>query len=120
MTDVTGFGLVGHLREMLAASKADAHPDLPRIPFTTPRCCLAKSDWLPHCSPKNLTLAATSGVEVDPSTAALLFDPQTSGGLLAAHAEACVAALRRTGTRMPPSEEQLVRSGFAAAASPLR
>jgi selenide, water dikinase len=101
MTDVTGLGLVGHLGEMLAASKADAQLDLPRIPLYDGTLALAREGLASTPVPESLTLAAILRTEVEPTTAAVLFDPQTSGGLLAgvpaARAEACVDALQQNG-----------------------
>jgi selenide,water dikinase len=97
-TDVTGFGLAGHLLEMLRASGVGAMlwPDqLPALPGAVE---LAAHGVASTLAPENRRLLP--GVEITPR-AALLFDPQTSGGLLAGIAgdrvETCVAALRSQG-----------------------
>jgi len=97
-TDVTGFGLTGHLLEMLRASGVGAvlWPDqLPALPGAVE---LAAHGVASTLAPENRRLLP--GLENTPR-AALLFDPQTSGGLLAGIAgdcaEACVAALRSQG-----------------------
>lgn len=101
MTDVTGFGLIGHLGEMLAASGADAALDLAALPFYDGAQALARAGIASTLLPENLALAGLLRGEADAATRALLFDPQTSGGLLAGVppecAEACVAALRAAG-----------------------
>ena len=97
-TDVTGFGLAGHLSEMLRASGVGAvlWPD--RIPALPGALELAAHGVESTLAPENRRLLP--GIEIVPRTA-LLFDPQTSGGLLAGiawdHAEACVVALRSQG-----------------------
>lgn len=86
-TDVTGFGLLGHLWEMASRSGVSvtvSAASLPLLPGA--RECTAMGvhtggegrnrDWVGD----NLVVAST----VDPDVAALAFDPQTSGGLLLA------------------------------------
>jgi selenide,water dikinase len=101
MTDVTGFGLVGHLGEMLAASGADATLDLAAVPLYPGAHELAREGIASTLLPENLTLATLLRGDSDAATRAVLLDPQTSGGLLAgipaASAEACVAQLRQAG-----------------------
>jgi selenide,water dikinase len=101
MTDVTGFGLVGHLAEMLTASGADAALDLTRLPLYDGALALARAGIASTLLPENLALGRLVRGETDATTRALLFDPQTSGGLLAGIpsecVEACVAALRAAG-----------------------
>ena len=97
MTDITGFGLVGHLGEMLAASGVDAAIDLEALPLYAGALALARAGIASTLLPENLSLAGLLRGETDATTRAILFDPQTSGGLLAGipaeRAEACVAAL---------------------------
>jgi selenide,water dikinase len=101
MTDVTGFGLAGHLAEMLRASGCGARVSLAAVPVLTGAGALLAAG---HES----TLAAANRAAVaglvhcdDSPRAALLFDPQTAGGLLAAvpgdDAEGLVAELRAAG-----------------------
>ncbi len=101
MTDVTGFGLVGHLGEMLAASGADAEIDLSAVPIYAGALALAKAGVASTLLPANLAQRGLLRGAVDEAAKALLFDPQTSGGLLASvpleAAAACVAALRSDG-----------------------
>ena len=97
-TDVTGFGLTGHLMEMLRASRVGATiwPDyVPALPGALE---LAAHGVASTLAPENFRVLANAAA--DPR-AALLVDPQTSGGLLAGiapdRAEACVDALRVAG-----------------------
>src|SRR5262245_50951380 len=100
-TDVTGFGLIGHLIEMVRASDVDATVAIDRVPLLEGARETVELGIFSSLQPQNVRLRrAIAEVE----TAAkhplypLLFDPQTSGGLLAAvplgEAERCVAALR--------------------------
>jgi len=101
MTDVTGFGLVGHLGEMLAATGVEAALDLETLPLYDGALALARAGIASTLLPENLSLAGLFRQDVDVATRAILFDPQTSGGLLAGipaeRADACVAALRAAG-----------------------
>ena len=85
MTDVTGFGLAGHLWEMLAPSGLCATLHRDALPFYPGAETLAQQGLRASLFPANR--AALAGVlefaETD-ATAALLCDPQTAGGLLAA------------------------------------
>ncbi len=101
MTDVTGFGLVGHLGEMLAASGVQAELDLDAVPLYRDALNLARQGIASTLLPENLTLARLLRAPLDDATRAVLFDPQTSGGLLAGmprqHADECIAALHAAG-----------------------
>jgi selenide,water dikinase len=87
MTDVTGFGLLGHLLEVCRASGAGASIDFARIPLLPDALDLAKRGHVTGASDRNfdgygsqVTIAPKHGAIVQ----ALLTDPQTSGGLLVA------------------------------------
>jgi selenide,water dikinase len=94
-TDVTGFGLAGHLREMLVASDLGAMLFAEALPVLDGARELARAGVASTMAPANATAA---GVE-NP----LLVDPQTSGGLLAGipphRATDCLDALEKTGHR---------------------
>ena len=105
MTDVSGFGLAGHLGEMLKASRAAAELDLAAIPLYAGARDLAKAGIASTLLPEN---RAGGGIirnafdgDLNKVAGALLFDPQTAGGLLAGIPEGssaeCVAALRDAG-----------------------
>jgi selenide,water dikinase len=85
VTDVTGFGLAGHLLEMLAASNAAAEIDLDRIPLLVGVVELIEQRIESTLAPANRhverSIDAEGRVRASPHYAAL-FDPQTSGGLL--------------------------------------
>ncbi|HEX5811933.1 MAG TPA: selenide, water dikinase SelD [Pseudonocardia sp.] len=83
-TDVTGFGLLGHLVKMAAASRVDAVLDVAAVPVLPGLRALAESGILPGGSKRNRDWVAPSvdagGYgEID---VLLLADAQTSGGLL--------------------------------------
>lgn len=102
MTDVTGFGLLGHLREMLEVSGVAARINAatcPRYPGVDELIAAGIGSTL---LPDNLAFAdRVGGPGATDKTLALLFDPQTSGGLLAGvpaeHAISALEALRATG-----------------------
>ena len=100
-TDVTGFGLAGHLLEMLDASGVDAALDAGAIPALPGALALLEAGHRSTLHPANEKAGLRVEGEGDPLRRALLFDPQTAGGLLAgvpyAQAEACVEALRADG-----------------------
>ncbi len=85
MTDITGFGLLGHLLEITRASKLAARVELARLPMFPGVGELAKDGHITGASERNW---ASYGSEVQLADGiadwqrALLTDPQTSGGLL--------------------------------------
>ena len=101
-TDVTGFGLLGHLVEMLRAGGVDAELDLAAIPRLPGADALFERGFRSSLHAANAAFAiALNGLDPDDPRAALLIDPQTSGGLLAAvptdRATGCAAALAAAG-----------------------
>jgi selenide,water dikinase len=104
-TDVTGFGLLGHLLEMLSASRADARLDPERIPVLDGALSLLRDGTTSsmHAGNAGALAALTGEAAQDAALAALLIDPQTAGGLLAGvpadHAVECLAELQRLGYR---------------------
>jgi selenide,water dikinase len=102
MTDVTGFGLAGHLLEMLDAAGLGASLSLAAVPLLPGAGALAAAGQASSLAPANraATLGRVTGPVSDPR-AALLWDPQTCGGFLAAvpadGAAALVADLRAMG-----------------------
>jgi selenide,water dikinase len=103
-TDVTGFGLIGHLAEMTTASEVDVELFVAGIPFLDGARETAAAGILSSLQPANL---ASERAIRDPDKHCnrpeypLLFDPQTAGGLLAgvpeASVEACLSQLRDNG-----------------------
>jgi selenide,water dikinase len=102
-TDVTGFGLLGHLHEMLVASGVAAEVDASAVPFLPGALDLAAEGVVPGGTRRNASFLA-EWVDQDLGEAAwlALADAQTSGGLLLAvnpdKAGALVAALGRQNT----------------------
>ena len=94
LTDVTGFGLLGHLLEICRGSHAGATIDFARVPLHPGTLDLARTGLYTGASGRNW--AAYGGdVDLQPGVGdaerALLTDPQTSGGLLVACAPDAVA-----------------------------
>ena len=86
-TDVTGFGLLGHLRSMLRASGTSATLNAAAVPLIEGATELAKGGHVPGGSTRNLEDlhdAVTFSESVDPILHILLADAQTSGGMLMA------------------------------------
>lgn len=103
-TDITGFGLLGHLLEMVQASQAAIELDLQAIPVLTGAKETLQINIFSSLYPQNLA-AARQIHNLDKVAShplyPLLFDPQTSGGLAATlpveQVESCLAALKRSG-----------------------
>ena len=104
-TDVTGFGLLGHLHNMLNASGVSAELDASAVPLLPHAAELAERGAIPGGTKRNrdaLGAHVTFAASVSETMRVLLFDAQTSGGLLIAvaadRADALIAALRRERT----------------------
>jgi len=91
-TDVTGFGLMGHAREMALASKVTIQIDPRAIQFLPGAVEYARLGAIPG-GLKNNREFASSCVEGTSEFEDLLYDPQTSGGLLIALPEQDAALL---------------------------
>ena len=101
-TDVTGFGLVGHLLEMLKGQKVGVELDMEAIPVLPGVAETLEKGIFSSLYPENLQLSASIQNREQASLHPLyplLFDPQTSGGLLATvpaeSASACLNALQQ-------------------------
>lgn len=84
MTDVTGFGLAGHLLEILQASSLAANLHWPAVPLMAGAQALADQGYGSSIAPANRAavdwqMTLPLGLDVS-----LIYDPQTAGGLLAA------------------------------------
>jgi selenide,water dikinase len=117
-TDVTGFGLLGHLLEMLSASGVNAVLDPAAIPALDGALdLLARGVASSLAAANRAALSALVAEEGGPSDpiAALLVDPQTAGGLLAGvpaeYAAACLAELGALGCRAAEIGVVVPRSG---------
>ena len=84
-TDVTGFGLAGHLLQMVQGSGVSAEIDLSRVPvFAAVKTCIEEDIW-PGAVEHNQEYAMAWVQVDDPGvqrSLPILYDPQTSGGLL--------------------------------------
>ena len=106
MTDVTGFGLLGHLVEMVRASAVDAVLNMERLPLLPGALEVVQQGIFSSLQPQNIRLrrAIREGEQAARHPYyALLFDPQTAGGLLASipaeQAQACLRELQALGYR---------------------
>ena len=107
-TDITGFGLLGHLVEMIKPSQVDVSIDLPAVPILDGALETLRLGIMSSLQPANVRLrrAIRNSDQVSHHERyPLLFDPQTSGGLLAsvpaANVERCL--------------EELISSGYESA-----
>ena len=87
LTDVTGFGLLGHLLEMCRGARLGARVSMSRVPLLANALALASAGHITGASARNWS-SYGDDVRLAPQLAevhkALLCDPQTSGGLLIA------------------------------------
>jgi selenide,water dikinase len=87
LTDVTGFGLLGHLLEICKGSGVAASVDWKSLPVLPGALDLAREGFFTGASGRNFGGYGTRvslGSTIDDAGKALLTDPQTSGGLLVA------------------------------------
>lgn len=89
-TDITGFGLLGHIAEMIDGTDTTVTIEADKVPVLTEAYEFAAMGFVPMGAHKNRTfrkemVAAPAGF--DPVLRDILFDPQTSGGLLVGCAE---------------------------------
>jgi len=95
-TDVTGFGLIGHAREMALASHVTLEVEVDHVRFLPGALDYARQGALPSGLNNNREFASCqveSVREIAREVEALLYDPQTSGGLLITLPEADAGAL---------------------------
>jgi len=133
-TDVTGFGVLGHLLEMVrasspssssssaaASSSVDVHLSLDALPCLAGAVDTVRLGIFSSLQPANLRLkraVANEADALDHPKYPLLFDPQTAGGLLAAvpasQVDACLAQLRS----LPGHQDACVIGTVETAAEP--
>lgn len=82
-TDVTGFGLVGHLHKLALASGVEAVVETGSVPLLPGAADLAARGFVPGGTARNIAFVQ-GFVDVEADDLAILADPQTSGGLLVA------------------------------------
>ena len=110
-TDVTGFGLLGHASEMIDDEKVGLKIYPERVPLMKDALNLSRMGIVPGGAHRNLDFRKSQIIHADkfePAFMDILFDPQTSGGLLIAvenaYAHDLVTALKEKGVR----EAQLI------------
>ena len=103
-TDITGFGLLGHMVEMIRPSGVDVEIDLHALPLIDGALQTVEMGILSSLQPANVRLRraiANQAEAVNSPLYPLVFDPQTSGGLLASlpadKADECLRALHQSG-----------------------
>lgn len=103
-TDITGFGFIGHLAEMVARTEIGVRIDAGLVPILPEALTFAAMGLIPAGAYKNRAFREEMvriAPGVDRAVADVLFDPQTSGGLLIgvhpSDAEALAAALADNG-----------------------
>jgi selenide,water dikinase len=97
-TDVTGFGLIGHARGMALASGVTLEIDAARLRFLPGALDYAAQGAVPGGLRNNREFASCAVEmtrELDPAVESLLYDPQTSGGLLFSLPAEAAAQLER-------------------------
>ena len=95
-TDITGFGLIGHAREMAVASGVTIEIDTAAVPLLPGALDAVRAGAIPGGLKNNVEFASCAveaAASLDPALLELLYDPQTSGGLLISLSEADAAAL---------------------------
>ena len=117
MTDITGFGLIGHARELALASDVSLRLHAGRVPLLEGAVECAGAGYIPGGLKANREFAEcavefTAGISEETKT--LLFDPQTAGGLLisvaAADADHLARELKRKGVPAAEIGEVLPRT----------
>ena len=108
-TDITGYGLLGHAMEMARGGNVRFAIDAQAVPLLPGALGYAQDDVAPGGLDRNRAHLEAEGLltldeRIPPALATLLFDPQTSGGLLAA---------------VPPEELTDLEAAFDAASEPL-
>lgn len=106
-TDVTGFGILGHLLEMAQGAKAGVVVDYSQLPIYSGALEMYQKGETTGSNLANRTMVARQRLELQrtlsPAEDELLYDPQTSGGLLlalpASQADELLTALRAAGVQ---------------------
>jgi len=119
-TDLTGFGLLGHLVEMTKPSGVDAELDLAALPVLEGAEETSAAGILSSLQPANVRLRRALRNQQEAASHpryALIFDPQTAGGLLASipeeRADACLKALHALGYEHAAAIGRVLQQGEA-------
>ena len=117
-TDITGFGILGHALEMALGADVQVELDYDMLPFYPHALNMYQQGETTGSNPANRKLAHEAWQMADNRSLAeeeLLFDPQTSGGLLlslpAAQTDDLLAALKKAGVEMAARVGQVVGDG---------
>ncbi|MBF0195794.1 MAG: selenide, water dikinase SelD [Magnetococcales bacterium] len=106
MTDVTGFGLLGHLNEMCLGSSVTANIDSAKVPVIEGVQEYIDKGAIPGGTNRNWSSYGKHILGIDDTLKAVLCDPQTSGGLLVAvdpkNMETFLATGEKAGLSMEP------------------
>ena len=88
-TDITGFGLAGHAMEMAASSKVTFEIDVNKVPYIDGALEMAKMGLVPAGTYNNKDYISgdVESINIEECYLDLMYDPQTSGGLLITLAE---------------------------------
>ena len=103
-TDITGFGLLGHMVEMVSASSVSVRVNVEAIPYMEEALAYARMGLVPAGAYRNRehSQAYVNIGDVEEAYTDVLYDPQTSGGLLASvpkkYAERILCELRQVNT----------------------
>ena len=98
ITDVTGFGLLGHLLEMCRGARLGARVNMAHVPLLESVLSMAEAGCVTGASARNWSSYAPEvqlAPQLEGAPQALLCDPQTSGGLLIACTHDVVAEVVR-------------------------
>lgn len=117
-TDITGFGFLGHAREMAVGSGITLEIDTALIPLLPGALDCVRSEAVPGGLANNrgfVESCVEAANEIDPTLVTLLYDPQTSGGLLislpeadAASLESTIPGARRVGRVLPRGHRPII------------
>ncbi len=117
-TDITGFGILGHALEMALGAGVQVELDYDMLPFYPHALNMYQQGETTGSNPANRKMAHGSWQMAEARSSAkeeLLFDPQTSGGLLlalpVAQSDDLLAALKKAGVEMAARVGQVVGAG---------
>ena len=115
LTDVTGFGLLGHVAELCQASSVSADVSFAQLPILPAAVRYAQAGMVTGASARNLAhVQAMLSADLAPWQMNLLTDPQTSGGLLVS---CTLQAVKAVQAAFQTHGQQAVRIGRLTAGS---
>jgi len=117
VTDITGFGLAGHLIEMAEGSGLSAEIDMKKVPLLEGAASYAAQFIFPDNTYRNWNACEKKVTGINGPSFITLCDPQTNGGLLLAAAENSVPALDSLFKRFLPGMQAMPIGRMVARAS---